>query len=338
MDKKLIHNIVENDQLINKLFDDINYVVDKAKNKVYSNIILESTKSFFLIGKIIVESEQSGQNRAGYGKSTLKILSLKLNSRYGKGYSVTNLQDYRKFYITWSKQRTLSVNSDNAFDLSFSHYLELNKLNDRQREFYEKISIDQGLTVRNLKRMIEVQTYERLGKSNISNSVKIINNNFDEIYKDPYILEFLNLPELVSGEESKLESAIINNLQKFLMELGKGFSFVGRQYRLTLEGDSYFADLVFYNIPLKCYVVLELKTTKATHSNIGQLQMYVNYFDRCIKDENDNKTIGILLCSSKNDKLVEFSLPKDNSQIYASKYELFLPNKKQLENIITEIE
>jgi predicted nuclease of restriction endonuclease-like (RecB) superfamily len=190
--------------------------------------------------------------------------------------------------------------------------------------------------------MIKVQTYERLGSKDKQNSLPVnintVKNDFDEIYKDPYILEFLNLPELVSGEESKLEIAIINNLQKFLLELGRGFSFVGRQFRLNLEGDFFFVDLVFYNIPLKCYVIIELKTTKATHSNLGQLQMYVNYFDRFIKDENDNKTIGILLCSSKNNKLVEITLPEDNTNIYASKYELFLPNKKELENIINEIE
>ena len=333
---------MKDNQIVDNLFIQISTLIDGSRKRVYDTVINESTSNFYLIGKMIVEQEQHGNTKAEYGKYILRDLSIRLNSKYGRGYSITNLQDYRRFYSIYSKQRTVSVKSvnDNNFKLSLSIYLELCRLDARRMAFYEQLSLEQDLKVRELKRLIKTNTYERVGQSYKPNSIELEGDRsvstFNEIHKDPYILEFLGLPDLKEGEENKLEKAIINNLQTFLIELGRGFAFVGRQYRLNIEGDNFFVDLVFFNIPLNCYVIFELKTSKAEHNHIGQLQLYVNYFDRVVKLDSNADTIGVLLCADKNDKVVEFALPKNNTQIFASKYELYLPDKKQLELLIDD--
>lgn len=330
-------------QIISNLYQDISIIIDSSRQKAYEAIVRESTLSYFLIGQKIIENEQNGSVRAEYGKSILKKLSDQLNASYGKGFSVTNLQDYRKFYLVYSKQRTVSVKSsiEPVFKLSLSAYLELCRLDERRMQFYERLALDQDLKVRDLKRLIKANTYERAGQAYKPNLELEVGDKqlgfWGEMHKDPYILEFLGVPELKAGDESKLENAIINHLQTFLIELGKGFAFVSRQYRLNITGDYFYVDLVFFNIPLNCYVIFELKTTKAEHNHIGQLQLYVNYFDRNVKLESHSDTVGILLCADKNDQMVEIALPKNNTQIFASKYELYLPDKKQLENLIEDI-
>jgi len=220
-------------------------------------------------------------------------------------------------------------NGELNFQLSFTHYVYLIRLDDKEMQFYEKYAIEQRLSVRGLQKAVQSNTILRANQEQKALTTTTIKPK--EVIKDPYILDFLGLDEIHNGQEKILENRLVEHLEKFLLELGRGFTFVGRQYRLTLSEDSFYADLVFYNIPLKCYVIIELKARKLKHQDLGQLQMYVNYFDREIKDENDNKTIGILLCNDKNESVVEYSLPKENEQIFASKYKLYLPSKRELE-------
>ena len=224
--------------------------------------------------------------------------------------------------------KSQSMTGESKFKLSFTHYTYLMRLDDEEMSFYEKYAIEQNLTVRQLQKEIQNNTILRINDN--KDLISLSQTKPKDIIKDPYILDFLGLDEIKNGDEKVLENRLIEHLEKFLLELGRGFAFVGRQYRLTLSEDSYFADLVFYNIPLKCYVIIELKTRKLKHQDLGQLQMYVNYFDREIKDNNDNKTIGILLCNDKNEKVVEYTLPQNNEQIFASKYKLYLPSKEEL--------
>ena len=219
-------------------------------------------------------------------------------------------------------------NDELNFQLSFTHYTYLIRLDNEEMKFYERYAIEQNLSVRGLQKAVQDNTILRINRE--PKALTTTTRKPKEIIKDPYILDFLGLDEVKSGQEKILENRLIEHLEKFLLELGRGFAFVGRQYRLTLSEDSFYADLVFYNIPLKCYVIIELKARKLKHQDLGQLQMYVNYFDREIRDENDNRTIGILLCSDKNESVVEYSLPKDNEQIFASKYKLYLPSKREL--------
>jgi len=299
-------------------------IIDSARQSVVASIYKETTKSYYLLGRLIVEDEQKGEEKAEYGKHIIRNLSKKLMIKYGKGFSVSTLKDCRKFY-----KKSQSVTGELNFQLSFTHYTYLIRLDDDEMRFYEKYAIEQKLSVRGLQRAVKSNVILRANYEQKSLTIGSLKPK--DIIKDPYILDFLGLDELKSGEEKMLEKKLIEHLEKFLLELGRGFAFVGRQYRLTLSEDSFYADLVFYNIPLKCYVIIELKSRKLKHQDLGQLQMYVNYFDREIKDEADNKTIGILLCSDKNERVVEYSLPKENEQIFASKYKLYLPSKLELE-------
>ena len=333
---------ITNDQ--NNLYNKAVEIIEGGRKKIVESIYNESTKSYFLLGKLIVEEEQAGENRAEYGKEVIKNLSKKLTLKYGRGFSVSTLKDCRKFY---QKSQTLSVQSD--FKLPFGHYTYLIRFSDEEMKFYEQHAIKENLSLRKLKKAVETNTMLRLLKDGDKSKVEdkkddsnsIANKSRPaltprEIVKDPYILDFLGLDKIKEGQESLLESKLIEHLEKFLLELGRGFAFVGRQYRLTLSEDSFYADLVFYNIPLKCYVVFELKTRKMEHKDLGQLQMYVNYFDREIRDENDNKTIGILLCSDKNDKVVKYTLPEENQTIFTSKFKLYLPSKEELEGLLKD--
>jgi len=281
------------------------------------------------LGRLIVEDEQEGRDKAEYGKNIIKNLSKRLTAKYGKGFSVSTLKDCRRFYQKFQFIKSQSVTGELNFQLSFTHYTYLIRLDNEEMKFYERYAIEQNLSVRGLQKAVQDNTILRINRE--PKALTTTTRKPKEIIKDPYILDFLGLDEVKSGQEKILENRLIEHLEKFLLELGRGFAFVGRQYRLTLSEDSFYADLVFYNIPLKCYVIIELKARKLKHQDLGQLQMYVNYFDREIRDENDNRTIGILLCSDKNESVVEYSLPKDNEQIFASKYKLYLPSKRELE-------
>ncbi len=309
----------------NLLLDKAISIIDNGRKKIVEAIYNESTKSYYLLGKLIVEDEQQGETKAKYGKKVLENLSKNLTLKYGKGFSLSTLKDCRKFYI-----KSQSLTDLLRFKLSFTHYTYLIRLDDREFRFYEQYAVEQNLTVRELQKAVQNNTILRVDKHQ-----KILTTTDlkpKDIIKDPYILDFLGLDEVNQGEEKLLESKLIEHLEKFLLELGRGFAFVKRQYRLSLSEDNFYADLVFYNIPLKCYVVIELKTRKLKHQDLGQLQMYVNYFDREVKNDDDNKTIGILLCSEKNDSVVKYTLPQDNEQIFASKYKLYLPSLEELKN------
>ena len=312
---------LQNSNLLDKAMS----IIDNGRKNIVEAIYNESTKSYYLLGKLIVEDEQQGELKAQYGKKVLENLSKELTLKYGKGFSLSTLKDCRKFYV-----KSQSLTDQLRFKLSFTHYTYLIRLDDKEFKFYEQYAIEQRLSVRELQKAVQNNTMLRV--ENKPKKLATTQVKPKEIIKDPYILDFLGLDEVNQGDEKLLESKLIEHLEKFLLELGRGFAFVKRQYRLTLSEDNFYADLVFYNIPLKCYVVIELKTRKLKHQDLGQLQMYVNYFDREVKNDDDNKTIGILLCNEKNDSVVKYTLPQDNEQIFASKYKLYLPSLEELKN------
>ncbi|MBM6821380.1 PDDEXK nuclease domain-containing protein [Fusobacterium mortiferum] len=319
------------------IFVDIKNIIEVSKKKIVSSINSTITTTYFLIGKRIVEEEQGGVERAEYGKNLIKNLSKKLTENYGKGFSERNLEQMRKFYLTYSISQTVSA----EFKLSYSHYLTLMRINNiEERNFYEIEAINNGWSLRELKRQIDSALYERLVLSRdkkkvleLSQKGQLIEKPQD-IVKDPYILEFLGLDEKAIYSESDLETAIINHIEKFIMELGKGFLFQGRQVRFTFDEEHFFVDLVFYNRLLKCFVLIDLKIGKLKHQDIGQMQMYVNYYDRHVKLDDENKTIGIIICKDKNDTLVNMTLPEGNEQIFASRYMTILPSKEELKKIV----
>ena len=315
----------------NNLLDKAISIINNGRKRVIEAIYNESTNSYYKLGELIVKDEQQGKYKAGYGKKVIENLSKNLTLKYGRGFSVSTLWDCKKFYI-----KLQSLTGELQFRLSFTHYTYLVRLDDEEFKFYEKYAIEQNLSVRELQKAVQDNTIYRVG--NIQKRLEIMPSKPKDIIKDPYILDFLGLDEINQGDEKLLEDKLIEHLEKFLLELGRGFAFVKRQYRLTLSEDNFYADLVFYNIPLKCYVVIELKTRKLKHQDLGQLQMYANYFDREIKNKEDNPTIGILLCSDKNDNVVKYTLPKDNEHIFASKYKLYLPSLDELKNELETID
>lgn len=286
---------------------------------------------YWHIGKRIFEEEQEGKERADYGTFLIKYLSEQLQPEFGSGFSSRQLHWYRQFY------RTIPIVSTLWTQLSWSQYKLLLSVDSQdKREFYIAEAIKNNWTVRQLERQICSSLYERLLLSNDKESVLAVAKNekqpsdAKEIIKDPMYLEFLGLKREASYYEKELEGAIISHLQEFLLELGNGFSFVARQKRVYIEGDEFFVDLVFYNRLLQCFVIIEIKTHKLTHQDIGQLQMYVNYYDRIEKLPHENPTIGILLCANKNYAVVKFTLPENQKHIIASQYKLYLPTEKQL--------
>lgn len=293
--------------------------------------------TYFEIGRTIVEEEQNGNIRAEYGKQVMIELSKKLTEEFGKGFSRRNLEQMRQFYLTYSKTQTVSA----EFNLSWSHYLKLMRIdNENERKFYEIESFENNWSLRELQRQYDSALYERLALSRDKQGIKelsekgqIIQTAKDSL-KDPYILEFIGLPESNKYSESKLEQEIIDKLEQFLLELGKGYTFVGRQVRITFDDKHFRIDLVFYNRILQSFVLIDLKIGEITHQDLGQMQMYVNYYDRYVKLDTENKTIGIILCKSKNDTLVEITLPENNEQIFASKYETVLPSKERLKQLM----
>jgi predicted nuclease of restriction endonuclease-like (RecB) superfamily len=293
-------------------------------------------KTYFELGKRIVEHEQEGKAQADYGSYIIDKLSNDLTLEFGKGFSKRNLELIRKFYLTYKIAKSPISQS-----ISWTHYLQLMRIsNVEERTFYELETVANNWSVRELTRQINSSLFERLQLSkdkkrvlDLSSKGQLIEKPSDLI-KDPYVLEFLNLEEKHAYNETELEQALINKLEHFLLELGKGFTFVGRQVRFTFDEEHFRIDLVFYNRILKCFVLLDIKIGKLKHQDLGQMQMYVNYYDRHVKLEEENKTIGIILCKDKKDTLVEITLPENNSQIFASKYELILPSKIELQQLI----
>lgn len=319
------------------LYNRISKLLKISREKTIRAINTTMVTTYFEIGRLIVEEEQNGKDRATYGKEILKNLSIKLTKEFGKGFSTTNLEQMRKFYKVYGISQTLSE----EFKLSWSHYLILMRMeNSNARQFYEIEAINNNWSMRELKRQVNSALYERLLLSKdkkkiieLSQKGQIIEKPSD-IVKDPYILEFLGLEERPNYSESELETEIINKLEMFLLELGKGFTFVGRQVRFTFEERHFRVDLVFYNRLLRCFVLIDLKIGEVTHQDLGQMQMYVNYYDREVKLPEENKTIGIIICREKNDTLVKMTLPQDNEQIFASKYEMILPSKDEIKRLI----
>lgn len=326
MGKKLIATNYE------KLLSNIGSLLEKGRRNVVTQINNIIVNTYWNIGKQIVEFEQKGKEKAEYGSGMLDKLSKDLTERYRKGFSRDNLEKMRKFYLIFRNSETLSRK------LSWSHYCLILRLDDElARNFYIKEVEKENWSVRELKRNINSMLFERIALSRDKKGVLQlaqkghIIEKADDLIKDPYVLEFLGLEESQKYTETDLEEKIISKLEEFLLELGKGFMFVARQQRITIEDEHFYIDLVFYNRILRCFVVIELKIGKLTHQDLGQLQMYVNYYDRKVKEGDENPTVGILLCADKKEAIVEFTLPKENRQIFASKYKLYLPNKKELE-------
>ena len=346
------------DEKLEALCESSVLLIKEARSIVYRNITKTETLTNFIIGSWIVEVEQEGVERAKYGSQVIKRLSERLTNEFGKGYAPETIKNIRKFYLTYRNRIgkpavTLSCiekgkplvsffPKKEIFQLPWTHYLILMRMKDEQeRSFYEQEAINSGWSKRELQRQYGSSLYERLLLSKNKNKVielakkgQIIEKPEDAV-KDPYVLEFLGLRESVSYSETDLESRIINHIQDFLLEMGKGFTFVGRQVRFTFDEDHFRVDLVLYNRLLRCFVLVDLKAGKLKHQDLGQMQMYVNYYDRYEKTEDENPTIGILLCSEKNDNMVELTLP-ENSNIYASKYETYLPDKKLLQSKLQE--
>lgn len=327
--------------LVNQsIITDIKAIIAQSKDKAIRAVDHQRTLMYWDIGKRIFEEEQEGKDRADYGKYLTEYIANELEPEYGSGFSKRQIELFRQFYRTFLIANTLYS------QLSWSQYKLLIRLdNHEKREFYIAETIKNNWTVRQLERQIYSNLYERLLLSNDKESVLAVAKNekqpsdAKEIIKDPMYLEFLGLKREASYYEKDLESAIIIHLQEFLLELGNGFSFVARQKRIHIEGDEFFVDLVFYNRILQCFVIIEIKTTKLTHQDIGQLQMYVNYYDRIERLTHENPTIGILLCANKNDAVVKFTLPENQKQIIASQYELYLPTEQQLlEEVNKELE
>jgi len=332
----LNNKIIIKDDEINSIFDNIKDLVINSRNRVYSAVNTEMLSLYWNIGKAIMEIQQ-GDERASYGETVLEKISLKLTAEFGKGFSKRNLERMRKFYCLFPIATTVSS------QLSWSHYLELIKIEEEpKRNFYLKEGINSRWSVRELQRQKNSLLYERLtlstGKDRIlelSQKGQVFKESKD-LVKDPFVLEFLDIKENTEYLETDLEKNIIAHLKEFLLELGKGFMFVGNQVRITLEDEHYYPDLVLYNRILKCFVIIDLKIGKVTHQDIGQMQMYVNYYDRDIKNNEENSTVGILLSTDKNETIVKYTLPEDNKTIFSSEYKLHMPTEQELIDAIEE--
>lgn len=333
-----------------KLFEQVAQVIEAARHSVIRTTNVTMVTTYFLIGKRIVEYEQLGKSRAEYAKSTLKTLSTALKKRFGKGYSEDNLGNMRRFYLVYgiseNSSRKLDIIEKQKLDmpnfkLSWSHYLFLCRLKSPQeRDFYEIEAAQNFWNLEEMQRQFNSSLYERLVLSTDKEKIKELSTQGQiikqpkDLIKDPYILEFLGLEEKPQYSESDLETAIINKIETFILELGRGFFFGGRQVRFTFNEKHYRIDLVFYNRLLKCFVIIDLKIGSLNHEDLGQMQMYVNYYDRYLKTGDENPTIGIILCKDKDDAVVEITLPQGNNQIFAAQYQLYLPSKEELRQLI----
>lgn len=363
----MVKSIMADNQELNDLFLKVSDLITQARKRVVTAVNVTEVYTKFHIGQYIVEYEQKGETKAEYGKAVLKELSKRLTDRFGEGWSYSNLRQVRQLFLVYSnltnsvcqikenKSATQSrisdldendnhclSNSVPTFTLSWSHYLILMRIeNPDARSFYEIECTEQQWSVRQLSRQVGSCLYERLALSRNKDEVMRLAQEEQtiekpsDIIKNPITLEFLGLKPDAAYSESKLENAIISKMQQFLLELGKGFLFEARQKRFTFDEEHFYVDLVFYNRLLQCYVLIDLKTDKLSHQDLGQMQMYVNYYDRHVKQDFEKPTIGILLCEHKNDALVELTLPKD-ANIYASAYQLYLPDKTLLQAKVKE--
>ena len=316
-----------------KVYDRIRKIIEAARGNVARVINAEMVIAYWQIGREIVEEEQKGSARAKYGQQLLKDLSTRLSEDFGKGFDASNLRNIRSFYLTYPKRDAL------RHELSWTHYRILMRIEKPEaRSFYEIESVKNNWSARELERQKGSLLFERLALSKDKKGFMRLARKgqelqaYGDIIKDPYVLEFTGLSPHSKLYESRLEQALIDNLSKFLLELGKGFTFVARQKRITLDGDHFYIDLVFYNTIIKCFVIIDLKIGKLVHQDIGQMQMYVNYYDRSVKQTDDNPTVGLILCEDKKDAVVRYTLPKDNRQIFASRYKLYLPTEEELVN------
>ncbi len=325
-----------------QILSDIQQILRQAQQMVVRHINKAMLEGYWQVGRRIVEEEQQGESRAEYGKGLIISLSAALQKEFGKGFSERNIEQMRLFYLEYPIPQTVSaVFQIPDFQLSWSHYQMLMRLDDKnERAFYEIEAAKNNWSLRELKRQFDSALYMRLALSKDKEGIKalaekgqIIETAKDAV-KDPYILEFLNLTEHYRYSESDLEHELIDKLEHFLLELGTGFAFVARQKRITIDEEHYHIDLVFYNRLLRCFVLLDLKIGKLRHQDIGQMQMYVNYYDRHVKTADEHKTIGIILCRDKSETLVEITLPQDNDQIFASRYQTLLPSKEDLKKLL----
>ena len=331
-----------NEILSNNLYSKIAGLLQTARQSVVRAVNQTMVYTYYEIGRMIVEDEQQGAVRAEYGKQVLEELSQKLTQNFGKGFSTVNLRQMRAFFQTYSIQQTFSAELQTLrFQLSWSHYLKLMRIEDAdERNFYEIESAANNWSLKELQRQFNTALYQRLALSRDKEGIKqlsqqgLLIEKASDAIKDPYILEFLGLPEQPLYSETALEQDLFDKLENFLLELGKGFTFVGRQVRFTFDEKHFHVDLVFYNRFLKCFVLIDLKIGELTHQDLGQMQMYVNYYDRFVKLPDENKTVGIVLCRDKSETLVEITLPENNDQIFASRYKTVLPDKQAFINLI----
>lgn len=330
--------IVNSNNSLSSLIKQIQTLVKSARENVARNINKEILQTYWQVGKHIVEYEQKGESKAEYGKQLLINLSKELSLELGKGFSRSNLTYMRLFYLRFPKSETVS------HQLSWSHYFELLKIdNELERNFYLQQSVKENWSIRELKRHKTSALFHRLALSKDKKGIlalakkgHIIENDTD-IVKDPYVLEFLNIPEKYRYSEKELEQKIIDNLQEFLLELGKGFAFIGRQYRVTLNNKHYRIDLVFYHRILKCFVLIDLKINDVEHNDIGQMNMYLGYFEIEMNVSGDNPPVGIILTAEKDAVMVEYAMHGISNKIFVSKYQLYLPDKKMLQKKVQEI-
>ncbi len=334
--------------LKNHLFTRVAQIIELSRGVISRTVNFEMVKTYWLIGREIVNEEQKGSERAEYGKRIIEKLSLLLTEKYGVGWSTSHLWHMRQFYNLYKNYvpgnlRTARADSDETIphtlcaELSWSHYRILMRIDKPQaRSFYETECVKSNWSARELERQKGSLLFERLALGKDKNGLKRLAQRgqelqtYEDMIKDPYVLEFTGLSSRPKLYESNLEQALIDNLSQFLLELGKGFTFKARQKRISLEGDHFYIDLVFYNTILKCYVLVDLKIGKLVHQDIGQMQMYVNFYDREEKQLDDNPTVGLILCEDKKDAVVRYTLSKGNKQIFASKYKLYLPTEEEL--------
>jgi predicted nuclease of restriction endonuclease-like (RecB) superfamily len=310
-------------------FAEIAAILKEGRRKTHLAVNFAMAETYWRIGRRIVEQEQQGNERADYGDYLLTNLSRHLNALFGKGFSYANLRNFRQFYLRFPDEQICYTLCSK---LSWSHIRLIMRLDNKEaRAWYLDEAREQNWSVRALERNIRTGYFERLLSSQkVAPTRKTTDTNADDFVRDPYVLEFLGLPEDVRGKESQLESSIIGHLREFLLEMGKGFSFVARQFRISTETTHFYIDLVFYNYLLKCFVVIDLKTQKLTHQDIGQMDMYVRMFDQLKRGADDNPTIGIILCADKDETIVKYSVLRESRQIFASKYRTVLPTEEEL--------
>ena len=316
---------------LESVYGNIKKILDDARSEAMRTVNFAMVRAYWEIGRIIVEEEQNGKERAEYGRALIEELSKRLTADYGRGFTTTNLWYMRQFYLTFTNLHALRG------ELTWTHYRLLLKVEEEKaRSFYMLEAISNNWSTRELERQISSLLYERIALSREKEEVKELSTRGqiiqkpDDIIKDPYVLEFLGIEEGKRYLEKDMEKALISRLQDFLLELGKGFSFVTRQKRITINGDHFYIDLVFYNYMLKCFVLIDLKVGKLSHQDIGQMDFYVRYFEKEIKPEGDNPTIGLILCADKNDMMAKYTLLEGSKQIFASRYKLYLPSEEEL--------